>query len=221
MYCHNCGQYIEDDDVYCNHCGAKVITDPEEPEKARPVNNKGILIALAIVAIIAAGGLAGWGLFRVMDKPSENTEEASAKEKKEKKEEAAEAVEDESDDEPLFDEYDEKYDDEPEETAPTEDEKDTQAPAFTGHDGDVFPQSSDRLLSEGDVGVLTDYELRIAINEIYARNHYQFQNADMREYFSKKDWYTGLYPNQEDVRAKFNSTEEANVKLMEKERARR
>ena len=221
MYCHNCGQYIEDDDVYCNHCGAKVITDPEEPEKARPVNNKGILIALAIVAIIAAGGLAGWGLFRVMDKPSENTEEASAKEKKEKKEEAAEAVEDESDDEPLFDEYDEKYDDEPEETVPTEDEKDTQAPAFTGHDGDVFPQSSDRLLSEGDVGVLTDYELRIAINEIYARNHYQFQNADMREYFSKKDWYTGLYPNQEDVRAKFNSTEEANVKLMEKERARR
>ena len=221
MYCHNCGQYIEDDDVYCNHCGAKVITDPEEPEKARPVNNKGILIALAIVAIIAAGGLAGWGLFRVMDKPSEKTEEASAKEKKEKKEEAAEAVEDESDDEPLFDEYDEKYDDEPEETAPTEDEKDTQAPAFTGHDGDVFPQSSDRLLSEGDVGVLTDYELRIAINEIYARNHYQFQNADMREYFSKKDWYTGLYPNQEDVRAKFNSTEEANVKLMEKERARR
>lgn len=221
MYCHNCGQYIEDDDVYCNHCGAKVITDPEEPEKARPVNNKGILIALAIVAIIAAGGLAGWGLFRVMDKPSENTEEASAKEKKEKKEEAAEAVEDESDDEPLFDEYDEKYDDEPEETAPTEDEKDTQAPAFTGHDGDVFPQSSDRLLSEGDVGVLTDYELRIAINEIYARNHYQFQNADMREYFSKKDWYTGLYPNQEDVRAKFNSTEEANVKLMEKERSRR
>ena len=221
MYCHNCGQYIEDDDVYCNHCGAKVITDPEEPEKARPVNNKGILIALAIVAIIAAGGLAGWGLFRVMDKPSENTEEASAKEKKEKKEEAAEAVEDESDDEPLFDEYDEKYDDEPEETAPTEDEKDTQAPAFTGHDGDVFPQSSDRLLSEGDVGVLTDYELRIAINEIYARNHYQFQNADMREYFSNKYWYTGLYPNQEDVRAKFNSTEEANVKLMEKERARR
>ena len=221
MYCHNCGQYIEDDDVYCNHCGAKVITDPEEPEKARPVNNKGILIALAIVAIIAAGGLAGWGLFRVMDKPSENTEEASAKEKKEKKEEAAEAVEDESDDEPLFDEYDEKYDDEPEETAPTEDEKDTQAPAFTGHDGDVFPQSSDRLLSEGDVGVLTDYELRIAINEIYARNHYQFQNADMREYFSNKYWYTGLYPNQEDVRAKFNSTEEANVKLMEKERSRR
>ena len=221
MYCHNCGQYIEDDDVYCNHCGAKVITDPEEPEKARPVNNKGVLIALAIVAIIAAGGLAGWGLFRVMDKPSENTEEASAKEKKEKKEEAAEAVEDESDDEPLFDEYDEKYDDEPEETAPTEDEKDTQAPAFTGHDGDVFPQSSDRLLSEGDVGVLTDYELRIAINEIYARNHYQFQNADMREYFSNKYWYTGLYPNQEDVRAKFNSTEEANVKLMEKERARR
>ena len=221
MYCHNCGQYIEDDDVYCNHCGAKVITDPEEPEKARPVNNKGVLIALAIVAIIAAGGLAGWGLFRVMDKPSENTEEASAKEKKEKKEEAAEAVEDESDDEPLFDEYDEKYDDEPEETAPTEDEKDTQAPAFTGHDGDVFPQSSDRLLSEGDVGVLTDYELRIAINEIYARNHYQFQNADMREYFIKKDWYTGLYPNQEDVRAKFNSTEEANVKLMEKERSRR
>lgn len=221
MYCHNCGQYIEDDDVYCNHCGAKVITDPEEPEKARPANNKGILIALAIVAIIAAGGLAGWGLFRVMDKPSENTEEASAKEKKEKKEEAAEAVEDESDDEPVSDEYDEEYDDEPEETAPTEDDKDTQAPVFTGHDGDVFPQSSDRLLSEGDVSALTDYELRIAINEIYARNHYQFQNAEMRDYFSNKNWYTGLYPNQEDVRAKFNSTEEANVKLMEKERARR
>ena len=220
MYCHNCGQYIEDDDVYCNHCGAKVLPDTEEPEKTRPASNKGVLIALAIIAIIAAGGLAGWGLFRAMDKPSANTEEASVKEKKakkEKKEEPAEAVEDESNDEPVFDEYD----NEPEETAPTEDDKDTQDPIFAGHDGDVFPQSSDRLLSEGDVRALTDYELRIAINEIYARNHYQFQNADMRQYFSSKYWYTGLYPNQEDVRAKFNSTEEANVKLMEKERARR
>ena len=220
MYCHNCGQYIEDDDVYCNHCGAKVLPDTEEPEKTRPASNKGVLIALAIIAIIAAAGLAGWGLFRAMDKPSANTEEASVKEtqaKKEKKEEPAEAVEDESNDEPVFDEYD----NEPEETAPTEDDKDTQDPIFAGHDGDVFPQSSDRLLSEGDVRALTDYELRIAINEIYARNHYQFQNADMRQYFSSKYWYTGLYPNQEDVRAKFNSTEEANVKLMEKERARR
>ena len=123
MYCHNCGQYIEDDDVYCNHCGAKVLPDTEEPEKTRPASNKGVLIALAILAIIAAGGLAGWGLFRAMDKPSANTEEASVKEKKakkEKKEEPAEAVEDESNDEPVFDEYD----NEPEETAPTEDDKD-------------------------------------------------------------------------------------------------
>lgn len=224
MYCHNCGQYIEDGDVYCNHCGAKVLPDTEEPEKKRSANNKGVLIALAIVAIVAAGGLAGWGLFRVMDKPSANTEEASAKEKKakkEQKEDAAEAVEDELDDEPVFDEYDEEYDDEPEEAAPAEDDQDTQTPAFAGHDGDVFPQSSDRLLSEGDVRVLSDYELRIAINEIYARNHYQFQNSEMKEYFNKKYWYTGIYPNQEDVRAGFNSTEEANVKLMEKERSRR
>ena len=224
MYCHNCGQYIEDGDEYCYHCGAKVLPDTEKPEKTRPANNKVVLIALAIVAIIAAGGLAGWGLFRVLDKPSANTEEASVKEekaKKEQKEEAAEAAEDELDDEPVFDEYDEEYDDEPEEAAPAEDDQDTQTPAFTGHDGDVFPASSDRLLSEGDVRALSDYDLRIAINEIYARNHYQFQNAEMREYFSKKSWYTGLYPNQEDVRARFNSTEEANVKLMEKERSGR
>ena len=238
MYCHNCGQYVEDDDVFCNHCGARVLTDSEEPAKPQPAkpqpakarpakvqpakaqpakaqssSGKGVLIALAIVAVIAAGGLAGWGLFRVMNKPEVTTEEASAKEKKakkEKKEEAAEVVEEEPEEET-------------EETMPAEEEQDTQTqvPAFLGHDGDIFPESSDRLLSEGDVGVLTDYELRIAINEIYARNHYQFQTPDMKEYFSKKDWYTGLYPNQEDVRASFNSTEEANMKLLEKERSRR
>ena len=215
MYCHNCGQYVEDGDVYCNHCGARVLEDIEEPAKARQSNSKGLLIALAIIAVVAAGGLAGWGLFRAMDKPAEMTEEASAKEKKakkEKKEEAAEAVEEEPEEEP-----------EVETTVPAQEEPDTQTqvPAFIGHEGDIFPQSSDRLLSEGDVGVLTDYELRIAINEIYARNHYQFQNADMREYFSKKDWYTGYYKDQAEVRAKFNSTEEANMKLMEKERSRR
>ena len=157
--------------------------------------------------------MAGWGLIRALNKPSVDTEEASAKEEKakeEKKEEPVEVIEDEPEEEP-------------EATLPAEEEQDTQTqvPAFIGHPGDIFPESSDRLLSEGDVGVLTDYELRIAINEIYARNHYQFQTPNMKEYFSKKDWYTGLYPNQEDVRAKFNSTEEANMKLMEKERSRR
>ena len=212
MYCHNCGQYVEDGDVYCNHCGAKVLEDIEEPAKPRQSSNKGLLIALAIIAVVAAGGLAGWGIYRATDKPAETTEEASAKEKKEKKEEAAEAVEEEPEEE-----------EEAETTVPSQEEPDTQTqvPAFVGHEGDIFPQSSDRLLSEGDVGVLTDYELRIAINEIYARNHYQFQNADMREYFSKKDWYTGYYKDQAEVRAKFNSTEEANMKLMEKERSRR
>ena len=86
---------------------------------------------------------------------------------------------------------------------------------------DIFPDSSERALSEAEVAALSDYDLRIAINEIYARNHYQFQTPEMSEYFGKKAWYSGSNPDQTSVRSGFNSTEEANMKLLEKERDRR
>ena len=38
----------------------------------------------------------------------------------------------------------------------------------------------------------------------------------MSEYFNQKPWYYGNDPNQESVRVAFNSTEEANMILMER-----
>lgn len=53
----------------------------------------------------------------------------------------------------------------------------------------ILPDSDARILSLSDISDLSKAELRLARNEIYARNGYIFQSADLQTYFSAKPWY--------------------------------
>ena len=57
----------------------------------------------------------------------------------------------------------------------------------------VIPGSDSRYLTDADVEGLDLDQIRLAINEIYARHGRAFQTEDLNEYFSSKSWYTPLY----------------------------
>lgn len=80
----------------------------------------------------------------------------------------------------------------------------------------VLPLSSTTYLTEADLRLLTADQLQRAINEIYARNGYIFQQSiTEKQYFESRPWYRGTELNQDVVKARFNQFEDANVRLLQ------
>ena len=53
----------------------------------------------------------------------------------------------------------------------------------------IIPDSSTRYLTEDDLRGLSDEQLEIARNEIYARHGYQFKQKKMKNYFNNQKCY--------------------------------
>lgn len=76
--------------------------------------------------------------------------------------------------------------------------------------GNIIPDSSTRLISVQELYGMTEHEVCLARNEIYARHGYIFQTEKYNEYFSNFSWYiprTRTLPTVNDI-------EDQNVKLM-------
>ena len=71
------------------------------------------------------------------------------------------------------------------------------APTGVGGSGVVIPDSSDRLLSADELGNFSAAELRIARNEIFARNGLRFSDPSLRVHFSQFSWYRATSDNVE------------------------
>ena len=94
----------------------------------------------------------------------------------------------------------------------------------------ICEYSSDRVISEDDYKELEDkYKdvsfpgdrslAQMIINEMYAKNGYQFSDSEMTSYFEKKDWYKDLsksYTDMEEVTDLMTSTEKDNIKFLKK-----
>lgn len=81
----------------------------------------------------------------------------------------------------------------------------------------ILPQSDCTLLTEGELRQLTQRQLRLARNEIYARHGRSFSTADLRAYFSAQGWYTEACPAEDfDPRSAsvLNRCEVANLNLI-------
>ena len=96
-------------------------------------------------------------------------------------------------------------------TVPTESEPDT---------GAVFPHSSDTYLTEEEIAHrLANYDgdsptgnyAQDAINEIYARHGYVFQNNTIRAFYEAKDWYVA---DSGFSMGDLNACEKANIELL-------
>lgn len=58
-FCSNCGAKLEDDDNFCHSCGSSRFHDskPETQEKSSDYDVKAITIAIAVIVILACGGI--------------------------------------------------------------------------------------------------------------------------------------------------------------------
>jgi len=72
----------------------------------------------------------------------------------------------------------------------------------------LFNVAASRLLYEYDLEGLTQSELRILRNSIYARHGYIFKSADLTAYFSRFSWY---HPTLTDVNGQLSSIEKENI----------
>jgi hypothetical protein len=89
-------------------------------------------------------------------------------------------------------------------------------PDNRSYEGFIFPDSNERRLTRDDLAPLSVEQLRIARNEIYARNGRFFRDEALKEYFSKYSWYQ---PTSWDP--PLNATEKYNVRVIQQEEKRR
>jgi uncharacterized Zn finger protein (UPF0148 family) len=85
-------------------------------------------------------------------------------------------------------------------------------------DGYVFENSDSEYLTASQLSsIKTPTQLRIAINEIYARHGYSFiNNPSIQRYFDAKNWYYKDEYLYEDSQMVWNTYEDANLKTLAK-----
>lgn len=87
--------------------------------------------------------------------------------------------------------------------------------------GFIFPTSDTELIDQRSIENLSDSDLMYAINEIYARHGYIFQNQQLREYYEQFVWYCGEIPSAEFTVECFGQIEADNWSLLINERDKR
>ena len=88
-------------------------------------------------------------------------------------------------------------------------------PAGGSDPAQIFPDSSQRRLQPGELAGLSSDQLRLARNEIFARNGHSFQDAALRRHFERYSWYR---PRSGSV--SLSPVEQANVELLRQAEAK-
>ena len=78
----------------------------------------------------------------------------------------------------------------------------------------IFPDSSQRLLTDADVEGLSAWELKVARNEIYARHGRRFKDTALQAYFDSCSWYEGTIAPADFSDDMLSSMELANVRFL-------
>lgn len=187
MRCSNCGNLISENDAFCAICGEKV----QQPQQYRSVNydardrnNNAAMIVLTVTIAMLLIVVLGLFIAIKVGVFSNNTNDTV---------ETVNTV-------TYVTERPEAY------VRPSEPIR----VYDTAHDQYIF--ESDRYyISEYDLSRLSRDDVRLILNEIYARHGFIFQMDVYRNYFMGKSWYHPRYSSNSDVEAMFNSVEKANV----------
>ena len=198
MYCEKCGAEVSE--RFCPRCGNEVNSQYRNMQPQYNSNTKkgntGLIVLVSIVGVIAIAAVILFLALLFVESPK-NTKfndytppvEKQVIEEPEKKVEKSVAVVLEEEDKPIELNYsDDSY-------------------LYPTHEG---------YLSVEDLYSLSEREVALLRNEIYARHGYSFKNAEYEEFFMYKTWY---YPNpylteSGKVESMFNSYERANKELI-------
>ncbi|NDB36708.1 MAG: YARHG domain-containing protein, partial [Flavobacteriia bacterium] len=79
----------------------------------------------------------------------------------------------------------------------------------------MFPEGSERRLTNDDVYNLSPGELKIMRNEIFARHGFIFKTNDMKKHFSTQPWYKPLCDNVTNMLSKIEQDNVNFIRLYE------
>ena len=78
----------------------------------------------------------------------------------------------------------------------------------------ILPYSNSRYLTDADLDPLSEWELKLARNEIYARHGRRFKDTQLQDYFNKQSWYKGIYDPDD-----FDKNHGSEISALEKKNA--
>ena len=78
----------------------------------------------------------------------------------------------------------------------------------------ILPFSNERYLTDADLDPLSEWELKLARNEIYARHGRRFKDPELQSYFDSKSWYNGRYSPED-----FDRNHSSDLSTLEKKNA--
>lgn len=75
----------------------------------------------------------------------------------------------------------------------------------------IFKNSDKSYINKSDVYKLSEEEMTIALNEIYARHGRKFKSAELQAYFDKQEWYKGTIAASDFDEDSLSGIERSNV----------
>lgn len=81
-------------------------------------------------------------------------------------------------------------------------------------DAYILPNSDSEKLTSSDLALLSDEELKLARNEIYARHGRKFDTDYIQEYFDSQSWYSGRIDPDAFDESSLSPTEKYNAKFI-------
>ncbi|MDR1541415.1 MAG: YARHG domain-containing protein [Clostridiales bacterium] len=92
----------------------------------------------------------------------------------------------------------------------------TETPEPVGFSDDILP-SDKRLITEEDIQDMPREEVRLAVNEIYARHGRYYSGDYLREAFNVREWYNpDPSLSDEEIYSRFSEIESANLDFLVK-----
>lgn len=194
MKCSNCGREIKKEERFCPYCGSE---NKKTKKKNKWLTGVMGLIVVCIILGIVAGAMNSNKKEDAKKDTASNTEKATEKQTTAASTKTAASTETASTKQTKNNTQD--ADDQQDETENSE---------------YILPESDTRYVEQDEIDQLTKNEVRLAINEIYARHGRIFENSELREYFESKDWYDGMIEPEDFDEDVLNQYEKANVKLL-------
>ena len=87
-------------------------------------------------------------------------------------------------------------------------------------DGYILPEADKAYISRDYLQYFSQDDLRLAVNEIYARHGRRFNSADLQNYFDQKTWYQGTIAPEAFDESVLNAFEKENARLIDSMRSR-
>ena len=200
MRCPRCGNNVSDAESFCPYCGEQMTDDViAKSNKPLLIAMIAIVLALLVVTFLAFTGKLG---------PHDDEPEPVAAATMTPELETPETV-------PTTAPTAEVTAEPTAEPTPTPVPTPTPTPEPTPTGGTyILPDSNSRVLSEAELEGLSERELMLARNEIFARHGFIFTTQWIQGYFLTQGWYRGTTPASQFDSSVFNSYERANVDLI-------